>query len=119
MYREMVTTDKRKLMQLVIAEGTRFPWLAEFYYREVVGKGKELIRAVIRRGEERGELTANGIDRFPEILMAPTVVAGIFSLVFVDHAPDDLDDYIEVHIEAFRKALEIPSSRGAPTEPKV
>jgi AcrR family transcriptional regulator len=87
MYREMVTTDKRKLMQLVIAEGVRFPWLAEFYYREVVGKGKELIRAVIRRGEQRGELKANGIDRYPEILMAPTVVAGIFSLVFAEHVP--------------------------------
>jgi AcrR family transcriptional regulator len=107
MYREIVTTDKRKLMLLVIAEGPRFPWVAEFYYREVLSKGKELIRAVIRRGEERGELKANGIDRFPEILMAPTVVAGIFSLVFADHAPEDLDQYIEVHLEAFRRALEI------------
>jgi AcrR family transcriptional regulator len=107
MYREMVGTDKRKLMQLVIAEGTRFPWLADFYYREVVGKGKELIRAVIRRGEQRGELKANGIDRYPEILMAPTVVAGIFSLVFSEHAPADLDDYIETHLAAATKALEI------------
>jgi AcrR family transcriptional regulator len=109
MYREMVTTDKRKLMQLVIGEGTRFPWLAEFYYRETIAKGQELIRAVIRRGEERGELKGNGIDRYPEILMAPTVVAGIFSLVFVDHAPADLDDYIETHLRAGLKALEAGS----------
>jgi AcrR family transcriptional regulator len=106
MYREMVLTDKRKLMQLVIAEGSRFPWLAEFYYGETIAKGKELIRAVVRRGEERGELKANGIDRYPEILMAPTVVAAIFSLVFQAHAPADLEEYIEVHLEAARKALE-------------
>jgi AcrR family transcriptional regulator len=109
MYREMVTTDKRKLMQLVIAEGSRFPWLAQFYYRETIAKGKELIRAVIRRGEERGELKANGIDRYPEILMAPTVVAGIFSLVFAEHAPEDLEDYIETHLDAAKKALEVRS----------
>lgn len=106
MYREMVGTDKRKLMHLVIAEGVRFPWLAEFYFSETVAKGQELIRAVIRRGQERGELTANGLDRHPEILMAPTVVAGIFSLVFNKLPPDQLDDYIEIHLAAATRALQ-------------
>ena len=109
MYREMVGTERRKLMHLVIAEGIRFPHLAEFYFKETIGKGQELIRAVIRRGEARGELKANGIDRFPEILMAPTVVAGIFSLVFSGHAPENLDDYIDVHLRLGLKALEAGS----------
>jgi hypothetical protein len=38
--------------------------------------------------------------------MAPTVIAAIFSLVFQPHAPADLEEYIEVHLEAARKALE-------------
>lgn len=112
MYREMVGTDKRKLMQLVIAEGVRFPWLAEFYYREVVGKGKELIRSVIRRGEKRGELKANGLDLYPEIIMAPTMVAAIFSLIFRDHAPEDIEDYIETHLAAATKSLEASPPEG-------
>jgi AcrR family transcriptional regulator len=107
MYREMVVTDRRKLMHLVLSEGVRFPHLADFYYQETIARGKELIRAVIRRGEERGELKANGLDRFPEIIMAPTVVAGIFSLVFTRHAPEDLDDFIETHLEAASKALQV------------
>lgn len=106
MYREMVGTDRRKLMHLVIAEGVRFPHLADFYFKETIAKGQELIRAVIRRGEARGELKANGLDLYPEILMAPTVVAGIFSLVFTAHAPKDLDDYIETHLRVGLKALE-------------
>jgi hypothetical protein len=107
MYREMIGTERRKLMHMIIAEGPRFPALAEFYFRETIAKGQQLICAVIRRGEERGELKANGIDRHPEILMAPTVIAGIFSLVFQAHAPEDLDDYIEVHLAAGMRALEI------------
>jgi AcrR family transcriptional regulator len=106
-YREMVGTERRKLLQLVIAEGTRFPWVAEFYYREVVSKGQALIRAIIRRGEQRGELTANGLDRYPEILMGPTIVAAIFSLIFSAHAPSDLEDYIDAHLKAGLKALEV------------
>lgn len=109
MYREMVGTDRRKLMHLVIAEGIRFPQLADFYFKETIAKGQELIRAVIRRGEARGELKANGLDRYPEILMAPTVVAGIFSLVFSAHAPGDLEDYIETHLRVGLKALEAGS----------
>jgi AcrR family transcriptional regulator len=109
MYREMVGTDRRKLMHLVVAEGVRFPHLADFYFKETIAKGQSLMRAVIQRGEQRGELKANGLDRYPEILMAPTVVAGIFSLVFSAHAPSDLDQYIETHIRAGLKALEAGS----------
>lgn len=107
MYREMVGTERRKLMHLVIAEGVRFPQIADFYFKETIAKGQELIRAVIRRGQERGELKANGLDRHPEILMAPTVVAGIFALVFNKLPADQLDDYIEVHLEAATRALEV------------
>jgi AcrR family transcriptional regulator len=106
MYREMVGTDRRKLMHLVIAEGVRFPSIANFYFRETIAKGQELIRAVIRRGEERGELKANGLDRHPEILMAPTVVAGIFALVFNQLTAEELEDFIDVHLEAATRALE-------------
>jgi AcrR family transcriptional regulator len=109
MYRELVGTERRKLMHLVIAEGIRFPHLAEFYFKETIDKGQALLRAVIRRGEERGELTANGLDRHPEILMAPTVVAGIFAMVFNAYTPEDLEDYIETHLRAGIKALEAGS----------
>jgi len=109
MYREMVGTERRKLMHLVIAEGIRFPHLADFYFQETIAKGQALVRAVIQRGEQRGEVKANGLDRYPEILMAPTVVAGIFSLVFSRHAPGDLEDYIDTHIRAGVKALEATS----------
>jgi AcrR family transcriptional regulator len=109
MYREMVGTERRKLMHLVIAEGVRFPHLADFYFKETIAKGQALMRAVIQRGESRGELKANGLDRYPEILMAPTVVAGIFSLVFSAHAPSDLEDYIETHLRVGLKALEAGS----------
>lgn len=112
MYREMVGTERRKLMHLVIAEGIRFPALADFYFKETIAKGQELIRAVIRRGQERGELSANGLDRHPAILMAPTVVAGIFTLVFNKLSAAELEDYIEVHLEAATRALQVqkPSS---------
>lgn len=113
MYREIVGTERRRLLHLVIAEGPRFPWLTEFYYREILSKGREAVRAVIERGVERGELRANGLDRHPEVLMAPTIVAALFSLLFARHAPVDLDDYIDTHLALGLRALEAAPPPGA------
>ena len=110
MYREMVGTDRRKLLHMIIAEGPRFPWLTEFYHREVLSRGVALVRAVLRRGEARGELQLGGLDEFPHILMAPTILAAIFANLFERHEPIDIDRYADVHIALFRKALTPPSS---------
>jgi AcrR family transcriptional regulator len=117
MYREIVGTDRRLLLHLVIAEGPRFPWLTDFYCREILSKGREVIRAVIERGEARGELSGNGLDRHPEMLMAPTIVAALFSLLFARLAPVDLDDYIETHLAMGLRALEAAPGPELPSGP--
>ena len=113
MYREIVGTERRRLLHLVIAEGPHFPWLTDFYYREILSKGREAIRAVIERGEARGEFRGNGLERHPEVLMAPTIVAALFSLLFARHAPVDLDDYVEAHLAMGLRALEAAPLRDA------
>jgi hypothetical protein len=65
-------TDRRLITHLVISEGPRFPWLTEFYHREIMSRGKALIASVLERGEARGEFRADGLKAYPEILMAPT-----------------------------------------------
>jgi AcrR family transcriptional regulator len=107
MYSEMVGTDRRRLLHLIIAEGPHFPWLTEFYHREVLSKGVALIRAVLRRGEARGELRLDGVDEFPHILMAPTMLAGIFSNLFNAYEPLDIDRYADVHIALVERALRV------------
>jgi AcrR family transcriptional regulator len=105
MYREIAGSDRRLITHLVISEGLRFPWLTEFYHREIMSKGKELIRAVLVRGEKRGEFEADGLIAFPEILMAPTIVGALFAILFARHAPFDMDAFRAAHIEFALKAL--------------
>ncbi|WP_421022071.1 hypothetical protein, partial [Klebsiella pneumoniae] len=76
-YRDMVGTDRKRLLHMIIAEGPRFPWLTEFYHREILSHGQELIRIVLRRGAERGEFSLDGLDEFPQIIMAPTIIAAL------------------------------------------
>ncbi len=105
MYREIAATDRRLITHLVIAEGPRFPWLTEFYHREIMSRGKELIRAVLARGEARGEFEAGRLKDYPEILMAPTIVGALFAILFARHSPFDMDAFRAAHIEFALKAL--------------
>ncbi|HYW16645.1 MAG TPA: TetR/AcrR family transcriptional regulator [Allosphingosinicella sp.] len=108
MYREMVGTDRKRLLHMVIAEGQHFPWLTEFYHREILSRGMELIRIVLRRGEEKGELRLDGVDEFPQILMAPTIVAAIFSNLFSAYEPIDIDRFADAHIALMERGLRVP-----------
>jgi AcrR family transcriptional regulator len=105
MYREIAGTDRRLITHLVIAEGPRFPWLTEFYHREIMGRGKALIRAVLERGEARGEFHADGLKAYPEILMAPTIVGALFAILFSRHEPFDMNAFRAAHIDFALKAL--------------
>jgi AcrR family transcriptional regulator len=72
---EILGTRRREVARLVLSEAGRFPELAAFYHREVVGRGMALIRAIARRGVERGELASDALERFPQLAAAPLVVA--------------------------------------------
>jgi AcrR family transcriptional regulator len=105
MYRDMVGTDRRRLLHMIIAEGPRFPWLTDFYHREVLSRGVELIRTVLRRGEARGELRSDGLDEYPHIIMAPTILAALFTNLFEHQEPIDIQRYAELHFDLVEKAL--------------
>src|SRR6187397_2190449 len=53
---EVTTTRRGDIVRLIVAEGPRFPEIADFYYREVVSKGLAGMRAAISLGIARGEI---------------------------------------------------------------
>lgn len=99
-YRELVGTERRRILHLIISEGPRFPQLAEFYHREVVSKGRALLRTIIERGVARGEFKPTGLDRHPEILISPAIVAAFWTLLFSSFEPLDVDAYFKLHLSA-------------------
>jgi AcrR family transcriptional regulator len=80
--REVLETRRKDVIRLVVTEGTRFPKLAEFYYRDVIARVIDTIRAMLRRAHERGELPSDALARFPQLLAAPGIVAIIWGGLF-------------------------------------
>jgi AcrR family transcriptional regulator len=97
--REIYSTERKDIIRLVISEGPRFPHLAEFYYREVVSRGIAAVRALLARALERGELRNDAIIRFPQLLVAPGIVAIIWSGLFERHDPLDVRALMRAHLD--------------------
>jgi len=97
--REVATTRRGDIIRLIVAEGPRFPDIADFYYREVVSRGLAGMRALIELGVARGEIRQENLARFPQILVAPAIVAVIWQSLFARHAPLDAIEMFRVHLD--------------------
>src|ERR1700676_2649918 len=65
--REVAGTRRGDIVRLIVAEGPRFPAIADFYYREVVSRGLAGMQALIGLGVARGEIKQKDLARFPQI----------------------------------------------------
>jgi AcrR family transcriptional regulator len=97
--REIFETHRKDVIRLIIAEGPRFPKLAEIYYREVIKPVMATIRAMLGRAVERGELSSDALVRFPQLLVAPGIVAVIWHGLFDRFEPLDVRALMRAHFD--------------------
>src|SRR6201984_2357269 len=62
---EVATTRRGDPVRLIVAEGPRFPAIADFYYREVVSRGLAAMRGLIQLGIARGEIRVPALANYP------------------------------------------------------
>src|SRR6266705_1788261 len=96
---EIYGTRRKDVIRLIITEGPRFPNLAEFYYREVLSRVIRAVRGLVRHAIDRGELENDAILRFPQLLVAPGLVAIIWSGLFDRFEPLDVRALMQAHLD--------------------
>lgn len=97
--KEVYATPRADIIRLMIAEGARFPSLAEFYYREVVARGIAGMQMLLNYAVARGEISNPAVAKHPQLLVAPALVAVIWHGLFGKFAPLDLRAMFKVHID--------------------
>ena len=112
-YREMVASERRQIMRMMIAEAGRFPSQVAFYHREVVGRAKALLGAIVARGVARGEFRDGPATRHPQAILGPAIMAAIWKMLFDAVDPLDLDTFMRAHIDLVLHGI-VPGDR-APT----
>ena len=99
MVREVLQTRRGDLIRLVISEGGRFPQLAEFHYHEVIQRGIAAMRGLIGFGIARGEIKNPKLQEFPQLVIAPALVALLWQSMFAKFAPLDVRAMLQTHID--------------------
>ncbi|KAA5602707.1 TetR/AcrR family transcriptional regulator [Blastochloris sulfoviridis] len=97
--REVLMTRRADVIRLVLAEGRRFPALAEFHYREVVQRALTALQRLIQIGVERGEIRHEALVRFPQLVMAPIMMGLIWTGLFNRFAPLDVAAMMRAHLD--------------------
>jgi len=98
---EVYGTRRREVIRLMMTEGPRFPALAEFYYHNVVARALKGMRALMAVAAERGELRDEGPVRFPQLIVAPAIMAVVWSGLFERFAPLDIAALMKSHLDLY------------------
>jgi AcrR family transcriptional regulator len=96
--KEVLGTDRKLVLRLIMSEGPRFPRIAEFYYREVVSHGIAVMQAVARRAVETGEFSNDAAARFPQLIIAPLLMAVTWDGLFGRQHPLDMPKLLDAHL---------------------
>jgi hypothetical protein len=96
---EIFGTRRKDIIRLIVTEGARFPKLAEFYYHEVIERVVAVMRTILKQAVARGELKSDALARFPQLLVAPALVAIVWNGMFEKLAPLDVRALMQAHIE--------------------
>jgi AcrR family transcriptional regulator len=96
---EVYSTERRNVLRLVMTEGPRFPELAEFHYRNVVARAIAAMRTLLARAQTRAELKDDTLIRFPQLVVAPALMAIVWSGLFDRFAPLDVAAMMRAHLD--------------------
>ena len=107
--REVLNTRRGDIIRLVSAEGRRFPSLAEFHYHEVIERAVASMQRLIAFGIARGEIHNEELQRFPQLIVAPALMALLWQGLFGRFAPLDAAAMLRTHIDLI---LQTPQRRA-------
>jgi AcrR family transcriptional regulator len=97
--REVLRTERKLLLRLIIAEGARFPTIAAIYHREVVSVGLRLLRQLAERAAAEGAFPTAAASRYPQLIVAPLLLAVIWDGLFTKLEPLNVQGLLRAHRE--------------------
>ena len=100
----------RTIMFLLISESQRFPELAKFYFEEVIAPALEVLKNLLFRGVQRGELKETVLNNQPMLLMSPVIYSLVWNKLFGSEEQIDLRSVSMDHLNIILEGLRVDGS---------
>ncbi len=100
-------TDFAGIPKLMVAEARNFPEVAQYYYEQVIRRGRALVGAALERGMASGEFRQMDVETTIDVIIAPILMLLIwrFSLACCQNGEGDPQLYLQIHIDLLRQGL--------------
>ena len=100
-------TDFAGIPKLMVAEARNFPEVAQFYYENVICRGRALVGAALERGMASGEFRRMEVETTIDVVIAPILMLLIwrFSLASCQNDTSDSRLYLQIHTDILRQGL--------------
>ena len=96
---EVAGTRRAEILRLILAEGRRFPEITAFHHREIISRVLPVLRSLLARAAERGELANDLPARFPHLVVAPLLLSILWQGLFAHLEPLNLQALFEAHLQ--------------------
>jgi TetR/AcrR family transcriptional regulator len=97
------STRASGITKLMMSEAKNFPDLAAFYQQEVIKPGQNLIRRILQRGMDRGELKPLDLDYAVYAIIAPMIYLTLSrhsgSICVSDHLELDAQRFLKMQVD--------------------
>ena len=107
---ELVGSRRVLIARLLIAEGHKHPELTKFYYEHVIAKARETLQTFIDRGVARGEFRRTPLRDYPQLVIAPALLAVVWRSLFERHHHLDTGALLATHIDLLIDAIRAPGN---------
>ncbi|MGP9811957.1 TetR/AcrR family transcriptional regulator [Rhodopseudomonas sp. NSM] len=95
----------REVLRFLISEGGRFPDLVDRHYDEFIMPMMEQFKKVIDAGVAAGEFRDAPASRFAELIMSPSLLICLWSLLFGTRKQFDMAEFAEASTDLVLKGL--------------
>jgi AcrR family transcriptional regulator len=105
---ELPGSRRAFIVRLLISEGYKHPELTQFYYENVISRGLETMRRLVDRGIERGEFKPTPLRDYPQLLVAPVLMAILWHALFERYHHIDTNKLLATNIDLLIDAIRAP-----------
>jgi len=109
-------TNFAGIPKLMVAEARNFPEVAQFYYENVICRGRALVGAALERGMAAGEFRRMDVETTIDVVIAPILMLLVwrFSMACCQSGESDSRLYLKIHMDILHHGL-----RGSAQESRV
>ncbi|WP_037294496.1 TetR/AcrR family transcriptional regulator [Roseobacter sp. CCS2] len=88
----------QSVMRIMITEGDRIPDAVSTYHAMTIQRGTSLLRRILKRGVDRGEVSPNAIIDNPQVIIAPAMFFALHNMMFSKAGDLEFDGYFDAHL---------------------